>query len=40
MIVYAANVKGRSEAILLEGFTLKIAEKQTGKCYREERGRI
>ncbi|KAK9753858.1 hypothetical protein QE152_g1717 [Popillia japonica] len=29
MIVYAANVKGRSEAILLEGFTLKIAEKQT-----------
>lgn len=31
MIVYAANGKGRSEAVLLEGFTLKMAEKQTGK---------
>lgn len=31
MILYAANSKGRSEAILLEGFTLKVAEKQTGK---------
>ncbi|KRT85296.1 Immunoglobulin, partial [Oryctes borbonicus] len=29
MIVYAANAKGRSEAVLLEGFTLKMAEKQT-----------
>lgn len=31
MMVYAANSKGRSEAVLLEGFTLKAAEKQTGK---------
>lgn len=28
--IYAANVKGKSEAVLLEGFTLKAAEKQTG----------
>lgn len=31
MIVYAANGKGRSESVVLEGFTLKVAEKQTGK---------
>ncbi|XP_043593637.1 synaptogenesis protein syg-2-like isoform X6 [Bombus pyrosoma] len=30
MILYAVNAKGRSEPTLLEGFTLKIAEKQTG----------
>lgn len=30
MIVYAANAKGRSDPVLLEGFTLKVAEKQTG----------
>ncbi|CAD6209059.1 GSCOCG00003705001-RA-CDS, partial [Cotesia congregata] len=30
MKLYAYNSKGRSEAIKLEGFTLKIAEKQTG----------
>nr|XP_050852390.1 synaptogenesis protein syg-2-like isoform X2 [Vespula vulgaris] len=29
MILYAVNAKGRSELILLEGFTLKVAEKQT-----------
>ncbi|XP_048509194.1 synaptogenesis protein syg-2 isoform X2 [Athalia rosae] len=29
MILYAANSKGRSDPTLLEGFTLKIAEKQT-----------
>ncbi|XP_030763465.1 LOW QUALITY PROTEIN: nephrin-like [Sitophilus oryzae] len=29
MAVYAANAKGRSEPVLLEGFTLKVAEKQT-----------
>ncbi|CAG9837594.1 unnamed protein product [Diabrotica balteata] len=29
MIVYAANSKGKSEQIPLEGFTLNIAEKQT-----------
>lgn len=31
MILYAVNAKGRSEPTLLEGFTLKVAEKQTGK---------
>lgn len=30
MLVYAVNSKGHSEAVLLEGFTLKAAEKQTG----------
>ncbi|XP_044729168.1 nephrin-like [Chrysoperla carnea] len=30
ILVYAVNSKGRSEPVLLEGFTLKIAEKQTG----------
>ncbi|XP_068082092.1 nephrin [Anabrus simplex] len=30
MLVYAANNKGRSDATVVEGFTLKIAEKQTG----------
>ncbi|XP_060523485.1 nephrin isoform X2 [Cylas formicarius] len=29
IVVYAANSKGRSEPALLEGFTLKAAEKQT-----------
>ncbi|XP_014252897.1 synaptogenesis protein syg-2-like [Cimex lectularius] len=28
--IYAFNNKGRSDVVLLEGFTLKIAEKQTG----------
>lgn len=31
IFIYAANVKGRSEAVTLEGFTLKPAEKQTGR---------
>lgn len=30
MMAYAVNSKGRSEGVLLEGFTLKAAEKQTG----------
>lgn len=30
IIIYAINVKGRSELVLLEAFTLKAAEKQTG----------
>ncbi|XP_046751044.1 synaptogenesis protein syg-2-like [Diprion similis] len=30
MVLYAANSKGRSKETLLEGFTLKVAEKQTG----------
>ncbi|XP_065167952.1 nephrin isoform X2 [Atheta coriaria] len=29
MIVYSANAKGKSEGVTLEGFTLKVAEKQT-----------
>lgn len=33
MVIYAANSKGRSDPVLLEGFTLKVAEKQTGKIY-------
>lgn len=31
MKLYAYNSKGRSESTKLEGFTLKVAEKQTGK---------
>lgn len=31
IIIYAINVKGRSDSVLLEAFTLKAAEKQTGK---------
>ncbi|CAO1408851.1 unnamed protein product [Diamesa tonsa] len=31
IIIYAINVKGRSESVLLEAFTLKTAEKQTGQ---------
>jgi len=31
MSIYAANTRGRSESANLEGFTLKKAEKQTGK---------
>ncbi|XP_017756216.1 PREDICTED: uncharacterized protein LOC108547976 [Eufriesea mexicana] len=30
IVLYAVNAKGRSQPTLLEGFTLKIAEKQTG----------
>ncbi|XP_011639575.1 nephrin, partial [Pogonomyrmex barbatus] len=30
MILYAVNARGRSDPALLEGFTLKVAEKQTG----------
>lgn len=31
IIIYAINVKGRSDSVLLEAFTLKAAEKQTRK---------
>lgn len=31
IVIYAVNIKGRSEAIQLESFTLKEAEKQTGE---------
>ncbi|PSN56957.1 hypothetical protein C0J52_10847, partial [Blattella germanica] len=30
MLVYAANSKGKSDPVVIEGFTLKVAEKQTG----------
>ncbi|KAL1114815.1 hypothetical protein AAG570_007639, partial [Ranatra chinensis] len=30
MVIYAFNSKGRSDPVVLEGFTLKTAEKQTG----------
>jgi hypothetical protein len=33
MLVYAANSKGRSDPVVVEGFTLKVAEKQTGESY-------
>lgn len=36
MKLYAVNSKGRSEPTRLEGFTLKIAEKQTGKSRTSE----
>lgn len=31
--IYAVNVKGRSDSVLLEASTLKAAEKQTGKIF-------
>lgn len=31
IVIYAVNIKGRSETVLLESFTLKEAEKQTGE---------
>lgn len=30
ILIYAVNIKGRSETVILEGFMLKAAEKQTG----------
>lgn len=30
--IYAVNGRGRSEAVPVDGYTLKAAEKQTGKC--------
>lgn len=29
--IFSANIKGRSEPVVLEAFTLKAAEKQTGR---------
>jgi hypothetical protein len=29
--IYAVNIKGRSDSTMLESFTLKAAEKQTGR---------
>lgn len=31
MIIYATNSKGKSDAVTIEGYTLKAAEKQTGE---------
>lgn len=31
IFIYAINVKGRSDTVMLEAYTLKAAEKQTGK---------
>lgn len=43
IIIYAINVKGRSDSVLLEAFTLKAAEKQTRKSnfffHRQPSGR-
>lgn len=30
IFVYGVNLRGRSEAVQVEGYTLKAAEKQTG----------
>lgn len=31
--IFAVNFRGNSERVILEGFTLKAAEKQTGKLF-------
>ncbi len=31
ILIYAVNVKGKSEVVVVEAYTLKVAEKQTGK---------
>lgn len=33
IIVYAHNSKGRSDPVIIEGYTLKVAEKLTGKLF-------
>lgn len=35
IFIYAINVKGRSDSVMLEAYTLKTAEKQTGKTQVE-----
>lgn len=30
ILIYATNVRGKSEVVVLEAYTLKVAEKQTG----------
>lgn len=32
MVIFAVNIRGRSDPVILEGYTLKALEKQTGKC--------
>uniref|UniRef100_A0A182TL75 Ig-like domain-containing protein n=1 Tax=Anopheles melas TaxID=34690 RepID=A0A182TL75_9DIPT len=36
IVIYATNMRGRSEPILLQAYTLKAAEKQTGKSDRSD----
>lgn len=36
MVLYAANSKGKSDSVILEGFTTKVAEKQTGKFFAKQ----
>lgn len=31
ILIYAVNIKGKSSMVLVEAFTLKAAEKQTGE---------
>lgn len=38
ILVYSVNSKGKSEPVLLEGLTLKVAEKQTGKEWNTSGG--
>uniref|UniRef100_A0A182SYV5 Uncharacterized protein n=1 Tax=Anopheles maculatus TaxID=74869 RepID=A0A182SYV5_9DIPT len=37
IVIYATNMRGRSEPILLQAYTLKAAEKQTGSLTRSLR---
>lgn len=37
LVVVAVNNKGRSESVFLEGYTLKVAEKQTGNVINHPR---
>lgn len=34
LFIYSVNLRGRSDPIIVEGYTLKAAEKQTGKLFR------
>lgn len=38
IVIYATNMRGRSEAILMNAYTLKPAEKQTGECFPRRGG--
>lgn len=38
--IFSANIRGRSEPVVLEAFTLKVAEKQTGKSQSEYKYRF
>lgn len=36
ILIFSANHKGNSDSIILEAYTLKAAEKQTGKIFEKE----